>query len=132
MDLYIFFSTNSLGENMVVIILIFLADCALIIFITRMAMRHVDKIIFTHVSQAKKVITCFEFGLLFWLLVMGLIIFASILDKNFRWTFNLLLIDMGLLAIPSLFIVVGIYWKFVITGVYINSLRKTLNKSCRK
>ncbi len=95
-------------------------------------MRHVDEIILTTVSKAKKVITCFEFGLVFWLLFMGIIIFASILDKNFKWTFNSLLIDMGHVAIPSLFVMVGIYWKFVITGVYINSLRKTLNKSGRK
>jgi hypothetical protein len=117
---------------MVVKIFILLADCLLIIFITRMAMRHSDEIIFTPVSQAKKVITCFEFGLLFWLLSMGIIIFGSILEKNYKWTFNSLLIDMGLVAIPSLFVMVGIYWKFVITGVYINSLRKTLNKSGRK
>ena len=95
-------------------------------------MRHVDEILLTPVSQTKKVFTCFEFGLLFWLLIMGIIIFASILDKNFKWTFNSLLIDMGLVAIPSLLVMVGIYWKFLITGVYINSLRKILNKYGRK
>ena len=92
-------------------------------------MSQTDRIVLTPDRNGRNILkNGLEYGLVFWLISLGIIFLGAILDINFSWTISNLIVTMGILIIPSILVALGIYWKFGILNIYIECLRKYLTK----
>ena len=118
---------------MIIKIIILIIDCSLLIFLVKMAMSQTDRIIFTPEKNLKNiVINGLEYGLVFWLLFMGVVFVAGILDTKYIWTLSNLIVMMGILVIPSILVALGVCWKLGIQKIYVHYLRKIINDHINK
>jgi len=110
---------------MIIKILLFLIDFSFLIILIKIAMSQTDRITLTSDRNMRKIIkNGLEYGLIFWLLSLGLILLASVLDIKYRWTISNLIITMGLLVIPGILVTLGVCWQLGIVNIYIQYLKK--------
>ena len=114
---------------MIIKISALLINCSFLIVLIKIAMSQTDRITLTPDRNIKNIIiNGLEYGLIFWLLFLGFILLASILDITYRWTVSNLIVTMGYLVIPSILVTLGVCWKLGIINIYIQYLKKYLKK----
>jgi ABC-type Fe3+ transport system permease subunit len=118
---------------MIIKIIILIIDCSLLIFLVKMAMTQTDRITSSSDRTIKKIIiNGLEYGLIFWLLFMGVVFVVGIVDTKYIWTLSNLIVTMGILVIPSIFVALGVCWKLGIQNIYVHYLRKIINNQINK
>ena len=114
---------------MTISIIILIIDCIILIVLIRKAGSLTQDITFSSERNIFNIIiNGLEYGLIFWLLFMGVVLVAGILDTKYKWTLSKMVGAMAIGIVPGVIVTLGVYWNSGLQKIYINILQKILNK----